>query len=189
MQVRSLGREDPLEDEMATHSSILAWEIPWTEECGRLQRVGHTWGTEQSTTPWCLGEIRIYSINELTKVMAFDLGAGYSQRWPSASVSRPLETCFSCVSADICEQAAAIPGDALWAGVSGPGCTAWETECDLSPLPSRRALFWGHRLHNWVRGLHLFKQLEQCRHLVDERCTIANAGGCYYLFLIALLSG
>ena len=36
MQVRSLGQEDPLEEEMATHSSILAWEIPWTEEPGRL---------------------------------------------------------------------------------------------------------------------------------------------------------
>ena len=35
--VRSLGREDPLEKEMATHSIILAWEIPWTEEPGRLQ--------------------------------------------------------------------------------------------------------------------------------------------------------
>ena len=35
--VRSLGREDPLEKEMATHSSTLAWEIPWTEERGRLQ--------------------------------------------------------------------------------------------------------------------------------------------------------
>ena len=34
--VRSLGQEDPLEKEMATHSSILAWEIPWTEEPGRL---------------------------------------------------------------------------------------------------------------------------------------------------------
>ena len=34
-QVRSLGREDPLEKEMATHSSILAWTIPWTEEPGR----------------------------------------------------------------------------------------------------------------------------------------------------------
>ena len=32
--VRSLGREDPLEEEMATHSSILAWKIPWTEEPG-----------------------------------------------------------------------------------------------------------------------------------------------------------
>ena len=45
-QVRSLGQEDPLEEEMATQSSILAWRILWTEEPGRLQsmgsrRVGH----------------------------------------------------------------------------------------------------------------------------------------------------
>ena len=44
--VRSLGWEDPMEKEMATPSSILAWRIPWTEELGRLQsmgslRVGH----------------------------------------------------------------------------------------------------------------------------------------------------
>ena len=39
--VRSLGQEDPLEKEMATHSSILAWRIPWTEELGGLQSVGH----------------------------------------------------------------------------------------------------------------------------------------------------
>ena len=39
-QVRSLGREDPLEEEMATHSSILAWEIPRTEEPSRLQSIG-----------------------------------------------------------------------------------------------------------------------------------------------------
>ena len=46
MQVRSLGQEDALEEGMATHFSILAWRIPWTEEPGRLQstgshRVGH----------------------------------------------------------------------------------------------------------------------------------------------------
>ena len=45
-RVRSLGWEDPLKKEMATHSSILAWRIPWTEELGGLQsmgsrRVGH----------------------------------------------------------------------------------------------------------------------------------------------------
>ena len=45
-EVQFLGREDPLEKEMAIHSSTLAWKIPWTEECGRLQsmglqRVGH----------------------------------------------------------------------------------------------------------------------------------------------------
>ena len=39
-QVQSLGREDPLENEVATHSSILAWRIPWTEEPGRLQYIG-----------------------------------------------------------------------------------------------------------------------------------------------------
>ena len=38
-QVQCLGQEDPLEKEIATHSSILAWEIPWTEEPGRLQSV------------------------------------------------------------------------------------------------------------------------------------------------------
>ena len=46
MRVRPLGREDPLKVEMATHSNILAWKIPWTEEPGglqskELQRVGH----------------------------------------------------------------------------------------------------------------------------------------------------
>ena len=40
MQVRALGQVDPLEEEMATHSSILAWEIPWTEEPGGLQSIG-----------------------------------------------------------------------------------------------------------------------------------------------------
>ena len=48
MQVQSLGQEDPLEEEVATHSSILAWEIPRTEEAGGLlsmwlQRVGFEW--------------------------------------------------------------------------------------------------------------------------------------------------
>ena len=51
-QDQSLGWEDPLEKEMATYSSILAWKIPWTEEPGRLQsmgsqRVGHNLATRQ----------------------------------------------------------------------------------------------------------------------------------------------
>ena len=53
MRILSLGREDPLEEEMATHSSMLAWKIPWTEELGRLQsvrsqRVGHNLVTEDA---------------------------------------------------------------------------------------------------------------------------------------------
>ena len=52
-QVRSLGQEDPLEEEMATHSSILAWKIPWMEEPGRLHTLGlqrdwHNWATSLS---------------------------------------------------------------------------------------------------------------------------------------------
>ena len=52
-QVSSLSREDPLRKEMATHSSILAWRIPWTEEPGGLQsmespRVGHNLATEHA---------------------------------------------------------------------------------------------------------------------------------------------
>ena len=40
-RVRSLGWEDPLEKEMAIHSGTIAWKIPWTEEPGRLQSMGH----------------------------------------------------------------------------------------------------------------------------------------------------
>ena len=67
-QVQSLGQEDPLEEEMATHSSILAWKIPWTEESGglwdwkelntaeQLSMHTHSWFTllynKASTTLW-----------------------------------------------------------------------------------------------------------------------------------------
>ena len=58
MGVRSLGQEDPLEKKMAAHSSILAWEIPWTEEPGGLefmgsQRAGHSLVTKQQQSPGC----------------------------------------------------------------------------------------------------------------------------------------
>ena len=57
MQVWSLGQEDPLEMEMETHSSILAWRISWTEEPGRLQstgsqRVGHDLVNEHIEHVW-----------------------------------------------------------------------------------------------------------------------------------------
>ena len=58
-QVRSLGWEDPLEEGMATHSSILAWRIPWTEEPGRLQSIGsqrvdHDWSDLACTHAYLL---------------------------------------------------------------------------------------------------------------------------------------
>ena len=61
--VRSLGWEDPLEKEMAIHSSILAWRIPWTEEPGGLQstgsqRVRHDWATSLHLAP--LGRLQVW---------------------------------------------------------------------------------------------------------------------------------
>ena len=58
-QVWSLGQEDPVEKEMATHSSVLAWRIPWTEEAGRLQstgsqRVRHDWAASLSHWYICI---------------------------------------------------------------------------------------------------------------------------------------
>ena len=72
MQVRSLGQEEPLEVEMAIHSSILAWKIQWTEESGGLQskgsqRVGHDLATEY--THICLNGP--WNINAVTIVMVF----------------------------------------------------------------------------------------------------------------------
>ena len=63
--VQPLGQEDPLEKEMAIHSSTIAWKIPWTEEPGRLQsmgwqRVGHDWATSLTHKLWkILEEIKI----------------------------------------------------------------------------------------------------------------------------------
>ena len=60
--VQSPGQEDPLEEEMATHSSILAWEIPWTQEPGRLQSGSYKESnmTEQLSTQIRLGFAQIY---------------------------------------------------------------------------------------------------------------------------------
>ena len=53
MKVQSLGREDPLEEERATHSSILSWRIPWTEEPGRLQSLcSNTDANTDDHTEW-----------------------------------------------------------------------------------------------------------------------------------------
>ena len=72
MQVQSLGWEDPLEEEMATHSRILAWKIPWTEELGGLQSMKsqrHDWVTEHKqaqTTIITATRFSTYSFQEQT---------------------------------------------------------------------------------------------------------------------------
>ena len=69
MRIRSLGQEDPLEKEMATHSSILTWKIPWTEEPGRLQSMG----TEQLTHTYICRKKQssLYSLPLFFKLLAY----------------------------------------------------------------------------------------------------------------------
>ena len=67
MWVRSQGREDAVERKMAAHSSILAWEIPWTEEPGglqsmRLQRVRHDLATEHARIQTEVTTLNIYTL-------------------------------------------------------------------------------------------------------------------------------
>ena len=70
-QARSLGQEDPLEKEMASHSSILAWRILWTEESGRLQSTGSQTARHDGATSlfvhslWLQINIRVSFLREL----------------------------------------------------------------------------------------------------------------------------
>ena len=77
--VPSLGREDPLEKEVATHTSILAWEVPWTEEPGGLQSMG-------------LQKSR-YMAERLTKQQIKN-NTGGPQTWPNLPKSSDLPTTF-----------------------------------------------------------------------------------------------
>ena len=72
MWVRSLGQEEPLEKEMAMHSSMLAWEIPWTEKPGRIQSMGPqesdtTYQPNNSENKYC-GLFSSVSLQSLSRV-------------------------------------------------------------------------------------------------------------------------
>ena len=118
--VQSLGREDPVEKEMATHSSTLTWKLPWMEEPGRLQSVGlqrvrHDWATKLNSsilhrcftvyglpgcsvmsdsfsTPWTLAHEAPLSIGFLRQEYWVAISS-------SKGSSQPRDrTCISCVS-------------------------------------------------------------------------------------------
>ena len=103
-QLHSLGQEDPLEKEVATNSSNLAWEIPWTEEPGglqstRSQRVGHDSAAEQGHVQPIVGPfLCIPLIPEQDSYQAFT-SLGYvwlsSQAAVSCPVGRDLPFCIS----------------------------------------------------------------------------------------------
>ena len=68
-QVQSLGREDPLEKEIATHSSTLAWKIPWTEEPGRLQSMGSLGVRHDRAT-----SLSLYIVAQMVKASGYNAG-------------------------------------------------------------------------------------------------------------------
>ena len=81
LRVRSLGREDPLEEGMATHSSILAWRIPWTEEPGGLQPIGsqrvrHDWVSTHARTPLHIRDLSILAF-DIRKLVLEPIPCGY----------------------------------------------------------------------------------------------------------------
>ena len=87
-RVQSLGQEDPLEKEMAAHSSILAWRIPWMEEPGGLQsmgsrRVRHDWATSLSLSDSILKnrDITLSTKVHLVKAMVFPLVMYGCESW------------------------------------------------------------------------------------------------------------
>ena len=66
MQVQYLGWEDPVEEEMATHSSILVWIIPWTEKPGELQSMG----SQRLTHDWATKRAHIYEQNKSPSMLS-----------------------------------------------------------------------------------------------------------------------
>ena len=84
MRVQSLGREDPLEEEMATHSSILVWKISWTEEPGGLQsmgsqRIGRDWSNLEHTHR----EVEVARTTLATESGTWDKFCNYEQEHPA----------------------------------------------------------------------------------------------------------
>ena len=68
-RVRSLGQEDPLEEGTTTHSSILSWRIPWTEEAGRPQSMGHK---ESDTTERLTLNLKLIESKKRIKIIVHD---------------------------------------------------------------------------------------------------------------------
>ena len=111
------GWENPLDKEMATHSSTLAWKILWTEECGRLQsmglqRVGHDWATseEEAKIHFFLSYMRD-DLSSLSFLLSFLM------KFPRSAAHKPLNVC---VWMFVCAQLCLILCDPIDCSPPGP---------------------------------------------------------------------
>ena len=97
--VQSLGREDTLEKEMATHSSTLAWRIPWTEEPGRLQstgsqRVRHDWATSLSLSLYIYIKVAANLCPTLCNLMGYSMPHSSVHLISQARILEWVAICF-----------------------------------------------------------------------------------------------
>ena len=125
-QVWSLGQEDPLEEGMPTHFSILAWSIPWAEETGGLQsigsqRVGHDWACKQSAL-WCVNWVLIppipsvYTVSSLLLSLVQVSRQGFPSAFPwEGTLSMALAWFHTSVLLDMLSQATSFSS---WPGHS-----------------------------------------------------------------------
>ena len=147
--VRSLDWEDPLEKGKASHSSILAWKIPWTEELGRLQsmgsqRVGHDWMTEHACMPL------------ISRAWALFTACLYSSQ---AATAKSLQSCPTlCDPIDGSPPGSPVPG-ILQAGYVNKSTTAFHFASHWIPSVSRHKELELHWVLRWVLGYWL----EDCR--------------------------
>ena len=143
MRVRSLGWGDPLEKEMVTHSSILAWEIPWTEESGKpqsmgLQRAGHDWTIEHTHTisPYLINSL--WGWNEgldkgvhIHKVHSAVSSTQESGLLTLVSIIIIFSFSYSCFDSVI-----QVFSSSLFCAGDSPGCIAHVSSFSSLPLPS-----------------------------------------------------
>ena len=161
----SLGWKDPLEEAMATHSGILAWRSPWTEEPGRLQsmgsqRVGYDWATKHSTQLRISANAYLWVVNFSSEMVLVILAlAPYSFHpsphcLPDAHCLSPWPFSQFRISFESQKERT----NALLNGEPGDSVTIWQYHWGLPmvcpwqfpPMPS---------LHNWIIGIGSWRQM------------------------------
>ena len=118
--VQSLGQEDPLEEEIETHCSILAWEIPWTEETGRLQSMGSRRVGHYTATKLLLLGISLLS-QDTHLLQCRRLSVTFLQSKAKKNEEVRLQKSSMSLFGRLWEQ-----GTVPWAGLIPPSCTSSE---------------------------------------------------------------
>ena len=156
-RVQSLGQEDPLEKEMAAHSSILAWRIPWMEEPGGLQsmgsrRVRHDWATSLHFTSDSILKRRDITVStkvHLVKAMVFPLVMYRCESWTIKKAEHWIIDAFELW---------------CWRRLLRVSWTAWRSnqsiQKEISPEYSLEGLMWSwssNNLATWCEDLTHWK--------------------------------